>query len=104
MRKDDIADLDGDGYEVDAAVATIPPSVIGGSGLIMFLMIFASGISIIYHRVTLDKRTLVILAVSAGLGLSGQFRPDVLAFAADWAKPLFGRGLAWAVWPEYCSA
>jgi len=79
--------------KVGAAVATIPSSVIGGAGLIMFSMIFAGGISILYHRVVLDKRNLVILAVSIGLGLSVEFRPEVLAHAPDWARTLFKQGL-----------
>ena len=79
--------------KVGAAISTIPHAVIGGSGLIMFSMIFASGISIVHHRVLLDKRNLVILAVSIGLGLSVQFRPAVLADAPAWAKTLFGQGL-----------
>ena len=79
--------------KVGAAVATIPPSVIGGVGIIMFSMIFASGITIIHRRVVLNQRNLVILAVSVGLGLSVQFRPDVLAHAPNWAKTLFGQGL-----------
>lgn len=79
--------------KVGAAISTIPHAVIGGSGLIMFSMIFASGVSIVHHRVLLNKRNLVILAVSVGLGLSVQFRPAVLAHAPDWAKTLFGQGL-----------
>lgn len=79
--------------KVGAAVATIPASVIGGAGLIMFSMIFAGGVSILYHRVVLDKRNLVILAISVGLGLSVEFRPAVLAHAPDWAQTLFKQGL-----------
>ncbi|WP_428268686.1 uracil-xanthine permease family protein [Haliangium sp.] len=79
--------------KVGAAVATIPAAVIGGSGLIMFSMIFAGGVSILRHRVVLNQRNLVILAVSVGLGLGVQFRPDVLAQAPGWVKTLFGQGL-----------
>ncbi|GAB4524782.1 MAG: nucleobase:cation symporter-2 family protein [Haliangiales bacterium] len=79
--------------KVGAAVATIPPAVIGGAGLIMFSMIFAGGVSILRHRVVLTQRNLVILAVSVGLGLAVQFRPNVLVQAPDWVRTLFGQGL-----------
>ncbi len=79
--------------KVGAVVATIPPAVIGGAGLIMFSMIFAGGVSILRHRVVLTQRNLVILAVSVGLGLAVQFRPNVLAQAPDWVRTLFGQGL-----------
>ena len=64
--------------KVGALFATIPPAVIGGGGLIMFAMIFASGLSVIHRGVHLTRRNLVILAVAVGLGLGVELRPDSL--------------------------
>ncbi|MEM7051423.1 MAG: nucleobase:cation symporter-2 family protein [Acidobacteriota bacterium] len=62
-----------------ALFATIPPPVIGGGGLIMFGMIFASGAIILHQGAPWNQRTLVILALSIGLGLGAELRPDALA-------------------------
>ncbi|RMF62739.1 MAG: purine permease, partial [Calditrichaeota bacterium] len=64
--------------KVGMVVATIPPAVIGGGGLIMFAMIFASGASIVFRSVKLTRRNMIILAVAMGLGLGVEFRPEVL--------------------------
>ena len=77
----------------DGRGLTVTKAVIGGAGIIMFSMIFSGGLSILVHRVKLDKRNLVILAVSIGLGLGVEFRPDVLNHAPDWARTLFKQGL-----------
>ncbi len=78
---------------VGMLVASIPPAVIGGGGLIMFAMIFASGAAIIHRNVAMNRRNMVIIAVSIGLGLGVEFRPDVLQQFPQWAKTLFGQGL-----------
>jgi NCS2 family nucleobase:cation symporter-2 len=79
--------------KVGALLATVPPAVIGGGGLIMFAMIFASGLSIIHRGVNLTRRNLVILAVSIGLGLGVELRPDVLHKLPEGARTFFGSGL-----------
>ena len=79
--------------KVGAVFATIPPAVIGGGGLIMFAMIFASGIAIFHRGVRADRRSLVILAVCVGLGLGVELRPEILAQAPQWANSFFGSGL-----------
>ena len=53
---------------VGAGFATIPAPVIGGGGLIMFSMIFASGAAILHRSVELTQRNMIVLAVSLGLG------------------------------------
>jgi NCS2 family nucleobase:cation symporter-2 len=78
---------------VGALFATIPPPVIGGGGLIMFGMIFASGASIIHRGVSLSQRNMVILAVSMGLGLGIELRPDALQALPDLAQTVLGSGL-----------
>jgi len=79
--------------KVGALFATIPAAVIGGGGLIMFAMIFASGVSILHRGVAFTRRNLVILAVSVGLGLGVELRPVVLDLAPQAIRSFFGSGL-----------
>ncbi|MCB1037057.1 MAG: purine permease, partial [Acidobacteria bacterium] len=65
--------------KVGALFATIPRPVIGGGGLIMFAMIFASGAAIFHRDVRPTRRNLVILAVGLGVGLGLEQRPAALA-------------------------
>jgi xanthine permease len=76
-----------------AVFATIPAPVIGGGGLIMFAMIFASGMAIVQRGVEPTQRNLIILAVSMALGLGVELRPHALAQLPDLVQTLFGSGL-----------
>ncbi len=79
--------------KVGALFATVPAAVIGGGGLIMFAMIFSSGASIFHRSAEASRRNLVILAVSIGLGLGVELRPDVLQNLSAGLRTLFGSGL-----------
>lgn len=79
--------------KVGALFATIPAAVIGGGGLIMFAMIFASGAAIVHRGVRLSQRNMVILAVSLGLGLGVELRPDALHQVPEGLRTLVGSGL-----------
>lgn len=79
--------------KVGAIFATIPPAVIGGGGLIMFAMIFSSGVAIIHRSVRLDRRNMIILAVAIGLGLGCELRKDALQHLPELARSLFSSGL-----------
>lgn len=79
--------------KVGAAFATIPAPVVGGGGLIMFAMIFASGAAIVHRGADLSQRNMVILAVAVGLGLGVELRPDALQALPDALRPLIGSGL-----------
>ncbi len=79
--------------KVGAFFATIPPAVIGGGGLIMFAMIFASGQAIVHRQVELDRRNMIILAVAIGLGLGCELRKDVLQNLPEMLQTLLGSGL-----------
>ena len=79
--------------KVGALFASIPPAVIGGGGIVMFAMIFASGTAIVQRGAPPTRRNLVILAVSVGLGLGVELRPDALLSLPDWFRSLFGSGL-----------
>ena len=79
--------------KVGALFASIPAAVIGGGGLIMFAMIFASGMAIVHRDVTMDRRTMVILAVSVGIGLGVELRPEALQHLPEGVRSFFGSGL-----------
>jgi len=79
--------------KVGTLFATIPPSVIGGAGLIMFAMIFASGASIFHRSVPLTRRNVVVLAVAIALGLGFEFRPEAITSLPETFQTLFGSGL-----------
>ncbi len=79
--------------KIGMLIATIPPAVIGGGGLIMFAMIFASGAAIIHRDVEMNQRSMIIIAVSVGLGLGVEFRPDVLQNLPEAVRTLFSQGL-----------
>lgn len=56
----------------------IPPPVLGGATLIMFGTVAAAGIRIIASE-AIDRRAMLIIAVSLSLGLGVTFVPEVLA-------------------------
>ena len=76
-----------------ALFASVPAAVIGGGGLIMFSMIFASGTAIVHRGVRLTQRNMVILAVALGLGLGVELRPDALGALPEAVQTFFGSGL-----------
>lgn len=59
----------------------------------MFSMIFASGAAILHRSVELTQRNMIVLAVSLGLGLGIELRPDVLQRLPEWVGTFFGSGL-----------
>jgi hypothetical protein len=64
--------------KVGAAVATIPSPVFGGVVLLMSGMVAASGARLVFLHTDLDRRNVVILGVSLGLGLGVATRPEAL--------------------------
>ncbi|MCH7679307.1 purine permease [candidate division KSB1 bacterium] len=79
--------------KVGVLVATIPAPVIGGGALIMFAMIFTSGMAIIHRNVDLNKRSMIIIAASVALGLGVEYRPEVLQHFPQAVKSLLSQGL-----------
>ena len=79
--------------KVGALVTTLPDPVLGGATLILFAMIFTSGLKIIHTEVTLTQRNTTILAVSIALGLGVAFRPMLVSNFPDVIQTLFGSGV-----------
>ncbi|MBY5947839.1 uracil-xanthine permease family protein [Photobacterium rosenbergii] len=63
---------------VGSILMTIPKPVIGGATLVMFGTVTAAGIKII-AREDLDRRNLMIMAVSFGMGLGVMMVPEVVS-------------------------
>ncbi len=66
----------------------IPKPVLGGATLVMFGTVAAAGVKILANE-TLDRRKLLILAVSFGLGL-GVMTPDLLGQMPPLVQSIFG--------------
>ncbi|MFB6169537.1 MAG: uracil-xanthine permease family protein [Haloarculaceae archaeon] len=77
--------------KVGAAVATIPSAVFGGAVLLMAGMVAASGARLIFLHTDLDRRNMVIMAVSLGLGLGIATRPDAISGLPQAARTFFGQ-------------
>lgn len=79
---------------VSGFVQHIPEPVLGGATLVMFGTIAASGVRIV-SREPLNRRAILIIALSLAVGL-GVFPavPLILQFAPDWLKNLLSSGIA----------
>ncbi len=78
---------------VSQLVQAIPEPVLGGATLVMFGTIAASGVRII-ARETLDRRAIMIMAISLAIGLGISQQPQILQFAPQWLKTLCSSGIA----------
>ncbi|WP_440771176.1 uracil-xanthine permease family protein [Natronorubrum sp. DTA28] len=76
--------------KVGAAVTTIPSAVFGGAVLLMVGMVAASGVRLIVLHTDLDRRNMVIVAVSLGLGLGVATTPEALSGLPNAAETFFG--------------
>ncbi len=74
-------------------VQQIPEPVLGGATLVMFGTIAASGVRIV-SRETLNRRAIMIIALSLAVGMGVSQQPLILQFAPDWLKTLFSSGIA----------
>ena len=66
---------------------------IGGATLVMFGTIAASGVRIV-SREPLNRRAILIIALSLAVGLGVSQQPLILQFAPDWLKNLLSSGIA----------
>lgn len=74
---------------IGAILTTIPKPVIGGATLVMFGTVAAAGIKII-AREELDRRNLMILAVSFGIGLGVMMVPETVQLLPKVLQSVFG--------------
>ncbi|GAA1802632.1 uracil-xanthine permease family protein [Nesterenkonia flava] len=79
--------------KIAAVFNTIPYPVLGGAVLVMFSMVASAGVQVIAQE-TLDRRALLILAVSLGSGLGFSLAPEEVlsGFQSD-IQLLLGSGI-----------
>ena len=77
---------------VGGLFSIIPNSVLGGATLIMFGTVAASGIKIISSSI-INRRGVLIMAISFGLGLGVVFVPAILQNAPALIKQIFGSAI-----------
>lgn len=78
---------------VSGFVQHIPEPVLGGATIVMFGTIAASGVRIV-SREPLNRRAIMIIALSLAVGLGISQQPLILQFAPDWLKTLLASGIA----------
>ncbi|EGQ9975136.1 uracil-xanthine permease [Vibrio vulnificus] len=78
---------------VASFVQLIPEPVLGGATIVMFGTIAAAGVRII-SRVDLDRRAILIMALSFSMGLGIAQKPEILQFMPEFIKSIFCSGVA----------
>ncbi|EGR4294534.1 uracil-xanthine permease [Vibrio cholerae] len=78
---------------VASFVQLIPEPVLGGATIVMFGTIAAAGVRII-SRVDLDRRAILIMALTFSMGLGIAQKPEILQFMPEFIKNLFSSGVA----------
>lgn len=74
-------------------VQLIPEPVLGGATIVMFGTIAASGVRII-SRCDLDRRAILIMALSFSMGLGIAQKPEILQFMPEWIQSILSSGMA----------
>ncbi|MCU4926404.1 purine permease [Halobacteria archaeon AArc-dxtr1] len=75
---------------VGALVTTIPSAVFGGAVILMAGMVAASGVRLIVLHTDFDRRNMVIVATSLGLGLGIATTPEAIQGLPSAAETFFG--------------
>ena len=70
----------------------MPEPVLGGATLLMFGTVAASGVRIIASQ-NIDRKAILVLAVSFACGLGVELAPDILIQMPDWVKGIFSSGI-----------
>lgn len=70
----------------------MPEPVLGGATLLMFGTVAASGVRIIASQ-NIDRKAVLVLAVSFACGLGVELAPDILSHTPDWVKGIFSSGI-----------
>ena len=78
---------------VAGVIQAVPGPVLGGAVLVMFGAVAAAGINILAST-QLDRRALLLIAVSLGLGLGISQTPDFLKHMPSWLAHVLESGVA----------
>ncbi len=78
--------------KLGAVVSAMPSSVLGGAAIVMFAMVAAAGIRML-AQVRFNRRNMLIIAVSLGLGLGIANVPDSVATFPQEVRVLLETGL-----------
>ena len=78
---------------VAATFSAVPEPVLGAAAMVMFGAVAASGINIL-AGIKLDRRALLIIAISLALGLGVSQVPEFVKHMPDFAKNIFESGVA----------
>lgn len=78
---------------VGGVFQALPQPVLGGATLVMFGSIAVAGLSIVASA-GLDRRSMIIVAVSLGLGLGVVYVPEIFNGKPDLIKNLFGSAIS----------
>lgn len=77
---------------VGGIFSLMPEPVLGGATLLMFGTVAASGIRIIASQ-NIDRKAVLVLAVSFACGLGVELAPDILIQMPTWVKGIFSSGI-----------
>lgn len=75
-----------------AVIAAMPSAVLGGAAIVMFAMVAAAGIRLLAES-RLDRRDLLIIAVSVGIGQGIVAAPDIVAGTTEQLRVLLETGI-----------
>ena len=76
--------------KLSAILSVMPQSVLGGAAVIMFAMIFVSGLQSLF-REKLDGRNALIVALAIGIGVGIGNVPEALAQLPTWISNIFAQ-------------
>lgn len=78
--------------KIGAVISAMPYAVLGGGAVVMFGMIASAGLNLL-GDVKMNRRNMVIIAVSLGVGLGLKAEPDVVQIFPSWAEMMLTSGL-----------
>ena len=74
--------------KISAVFAVMPTAVLGGASLVMFSMVASSGL-VLLQKVQLNRRNMLIIAISLGLGVGLNAVPEALSILPDGLRLIF---------------
>ncbi|MBR8464446.1 purine permease [Campylobacter sp. faydin G-24] len=79
--------------KLSALIAVMPPSVLGGVGVIMFGLVAAQGIKTL-SSIRLSDRDLLIISIAFALGIGVTVKPEILNSLPNAIKMIFSSGIS----------